>query len=182
MDASSDIIYTTVMLKNVIVALFTLILAVGSGFATYMYFSSTTPQKTNTDTVTTNQPQTPKTPEIQEESDPAHGGEDEAVKTNMANISAQLETYASNNRGSYPTTATEIEMFDKEYISDVVNPFTKKAYTLGQGSSSEKTQLSYHLSRSCSIDGVTDQANENPRRYALSTTLPSGKTYCLDNA
>ncbi len=106
---------------------------------------------------------------------------DTTIKNDLSHINAQMEAYAADHLGKYPTTGSETLLFEKDYIADIINPVTKKPYSISEVASSGFTKIVYKTGYQC-VDQTDMKISSSSRRYALQITLSSGKNYCVDNS
>jgi prepilin-type N-terminal cleavage/methylation domain-containing protein len=106
-------------------------------------------------------------------------------KTDIGRVAAQLEQYASNNNGDYPTTAALLGNFVAAYITpnatDYQDPSTGAQYTIAysNGNAPATGTMDYMNGDDC--NGATMQAGGGARSYALVISLEGGGTACRSN-
>lgn len=110
---------------------------------------------------------------------------DSQRKNDISTVAAQLENYASNNNGSYPTNAT-FGAFATAYKLDdatgnIKDPLTGNVYTFAAGvtptipTAAASAGISYDLGNDCS--GVASGS----RVYAVYIGLEQGVKNCRSN-
>lgn len=106
-------------------------------------------------------------------------------KTDVGRIASQLEQYASNNNGAYPTTAAQLTTFTGTYLfaggaTDYQDPSTGGNYvvTYTTAAPAAAGDVSYHDGQKC--NGSAMQAG-TARDYALLIYLESGGAACRTN-
>jgi prepilin-type N-terminal cleavage/methylation domain-containing protein len=104
-------------------------------------------------------------------------------KTDVGRIASQLEQYASNNNGAYPTTAAQLGTFVTQYLTpttDYQDPSTGANYTLNYTTVAPTTagNVSYMNGQKCNGSAMTAGT---ARDYALLMYLESGGAACRTN-
>ena len=106
--------------------------------------------------------------------------QDVEVKNRLSATVSAIYSYQTNNRGSLPTTEDRLTTFVDAYLGDKkdeLHPVTKVAYVLTL-TPTATSDIQYQSGFTCSEDGTSAIAG-TPRQFALTTTLPSGATYCI---
>lgn len=105
---------------------------------------------------------------------------DNAVRNHLSQIMVELNNYAANNNGRFPSDAAEFDGFEN-YLSTLdPHPVSELPYTINPDKSETHEVVSYGFGQ-CGEDGFM-QSQETTRRVAISKQLPGGETYCVDNS
>jgi prepilin-type N-terminal cleavage/methylation domain-containing protein len=104
-------------------------------------------------------------------------------KTDAGRIASQLEQYASNNNGTYPTAAN-LAAFVTAYLTPVANyadPTTGGTYAVTWQTTAPTVGIvSFETKEKCGAGGVM-AATANVRDYAVLMYQEAGAPYCRDN-
>lgn len=106
---------------------------------------------------------------------------DSQRRNDTASLISALESYASNNNGSYPPTlagGANTTVLDKYFTA--TDPSTGNRYTFNSTQPTNPGDLRYALSAECNGNSVTSLTNQN-RKYAVVSYLETGDVYCKDN-
>lgn len=142
-----------------------------------------TPQSTSVDTQTMPEtsPVTAQETPTQPNETIANHATDTRIKSNVSMIAANLESYAANNNGSYPSTGAQTISFENEYLKDMTDPITQKPYSISSAAGDGFTKVDYRVGYICGPDASLVAATTS-RQFGLVVTLTSGKPYCADNS
>jgi len=122
------------------------------------------------------------------------GNRDNSRRTVVANVLANLDQYASNNNGAYPSADTagfKTAFLDKYFTDKVEDPLGGEFLTTGTNvaliqytdigaQTNFAPRLAYRLNAKCSTNGAT-VAGSGTRAIAIMIALENGPAYCLDN-
>ena len=99
-------------------------------------------------------------------------------KNDVGRFLAQLEQYASNNNGTYPSSQAQMNAFVTEYMDDFSDPKegTYDAKYL-ENQIPDVPEFFYHVNSDCK--GTTNPGN---RAIAVAVGLEAGGFYCQDNS
>ncbi len=106
-------------------------------------------------------------------------------RNDVGRVLAELENYASNNNGIYPTSQTMLDDFKTRYMSGVEfsDPSTGSTYTLTRQTTQPSALgvMSYQEERTCNGENFSSDTN-NARDVAVIIRLEAGNVfYCGDN-
>ena len=106
-------------------------------------------------------------------------------RSDMGRIIAALETYATNNNGSYPQTLEQFSgSFYDSYIGNsqpLVNP-SGEPYEVVSTAPTSNSQLAYAIGYSCGDDDEF-VATGSDRNVAVATFIETeSRPYCVDNS
>ncbi len=100
-------------------------------------------------------------------------------KNDVGRFLAQLEQYASNNNGTYPSSQIQMDDFVDEYMDDFSDP-KEGSYTLQYTNTDPDgpsvPQFQYHVNSSCT------GGSPGNRAVAAAVGLEAGGFYCQDNS
>lgn len=102
---------------------------------------------------------------------------DSTVKNDLQRILAELNSYAADNNGQFPTNTEEIMLFEQRYLAELAaHPTSELPYSLDETREGAYEYVVYRQG-TCSEDGTIEEASSR-RQIVLQIELPSGKTYC----
>lgn len=117
----------------------------------------------------------------------------ERRKTIVSRIKTEIENYAGNNNGAYPTADTNATTgfdggFRTRYLSNInyQNPQTganmnlNEAQPANNAGGTSTDNLDYQLNRICNGE-VSTTTGASARNYTLMVQLEGGASFCLDN-
>lgn len=111
------------------------------------------------------------------------GQRDNQRKSDTSHFVSQLQSYATNNRGSLPTDAN-IESFRTSYLhggsKQFVNPQTGDPYTITATGSAPTAdnQFVYRRGGTCNGETITVSSSPSPRQAAVAIRLEGGGVMC----
>lgn len=109
-------------------------------------------------------------------------------RSDLGRFLAQLEQYAANRNGTYPTTAqanaTGATGFKQQYMKSNTggfnDPSTGTAYTISGAAPTAAGQIQYNTNSQCDASGDFSSGG-GTRSVAAVIFLEGGGTYCQDN-
>ncbi len=101
-------------------------------------------------------------------------------RNDVGRMMSQLEQYASNNNGAYPTSG-QVNDFIGDYMDDFNDPTTGEEYNVAFGAAEPDGEgdISYNTDAVC--DGSDIDDGDGDRNVAVAVFLESGGAYCQDN-
>lgn len=107
-------------------------------------------------------------------------------RSDAGRVLSELENYASNNNGVYPTTQAQLDSFKNDYLGsiEVKDPKTGNTYTLTlelANSSAVTTEGEMSYSTSAKCNGQLMTSTSSARDVAIVVKIENGGTYCQDN-
>lgn len=113
------------------------------------------------------------------------GRRDTQRRSDAARFSAQMESYASNRNGNYPTTQAQINSFVNNNMDEFSDPSTGARYRVSVGGAttvpgSAAGSSVFVSGGTCNADGQ-GVTGGTPRQIAFLMRLESRDLYCVDN-
>ena len=103
---------------------------------------------------------------------------DNIVRNDMNRIMVELNNYAADNNGRYPTDPSEFEAFEQDYLTQLDNhPVSDLPYSIDEAKADTHEYITY--ANGVCADDNTIRPADNPRQIALAAELPSGQRYCI---
>ena len=183
----NELAYTLYMNKNSIKIIGAIVLVLGIGAITVLILGATTPKAT-TETSSQNTNETSAADAAAEAAEAKQlelQRQDVETKNVLSKVVSAVTTYATNNRGAFPSTDAQLAQFSQTYLPGeaLTNAAATTTYKLALNATAPSPAvISYQPGFVCSAeDSAAAPIAGTRRQFALTTTLPSGVNYCLSS-